>query len=694
MKTVFGIFRNDIKSIVKHFFVLVIVIAIVILPALYAWVNIYANSNPYVNTGNIPVAVASYDPGAELSDGTYLNAASDVMKELKEDDNIGWEFPDTPEKAIEGVRSGKYYAAIVFEDNFSYNMANLKEALKYDKPAITYYSNTKKNAVAAKITDTAANELLERINTKYLEEVFGQIFEGTNRLSDELDSDEAVDKALKQLRETRDALADLNASIGLLTESSGDIQSMLSNAQKNLDSARSHTKSNLSNAQASIKDAKKAIKKLSKSLKQELAKLDTALNKLDKIIGDLIDATDDEVIQELRQAAIEQAEVTLGVLKDIRALIPDTSTSPAARMVCDTVDIMILHTEEVIQILNDDPLSNAKALSEAVRTLLNIHSGDLVTGIDSMISDFKRAIRIAKPLLGAAGGMLDNIDPILETTSGTVVGLDNTTARLQVVLSSLDDQLTDTINKVEAAEKKDRLGVLTKLLGGDPDEYSQFFSSLIDVNKHEVYSVKFYGAAMTPFYTILALWVGGVILAALLNTNVNRRKYPQITESQGFFGRFLIFFLIGQLQAVVVVLGDIFLLGVSPVHPWLMWFAAAVASMVFVMFIYSIVLSFGIVGKAFVVVVMVLQIAGSSGTYPIDILPIIFDKIYKFFPFPYAINAMREGLCGTYGYDILIYLGQLMIFAVIGILIGLFVRRPFIGVNRFITKKLEETEVL
>ena len=242
MKTVFGIFRNDIKSIVKHFFVLVIVIAIVILPALYAWVNIYANSNPYVNTGNIPVAVASYDSGAEMSDGTYLNAASDVMKELKEDDNIGWEFPDTPEKAIEGVRSRKEYAAIVFEDNFSYNMANLKEALKYDKPAITYYSNTKKNAVAAKITDTAANELLEKINTKYLEEVFGQIFEGTNRLSDELNSDEAVDKALKQLRETRDALADLNASIGLLTESSGDIQSMLSNAQKNLDSARSHTR--------------------------------------------------------------------------------------------------------------------------------------------------------------------------------------------------------------------------------------------------------------------------------------------------------------------------------------------------------------------------------------------------------------------------------------------------------------------
>jgi len=179
-----------------------------------------------------------------------------------------------------------------------------------------------------------------------------------------------------------------------------------------------------------------------------------------------------------------------------------------------------------------------------------------------------------------------------------------------------------------------------------------------------------------------------------LKTNIDRKKYPEATESQAFFGRFLIFFLMGQIQAAVIVLGDIFLLGCDPVHPWMMWFSAAVASFVFVLLIYALSLSFGDIGKAIVVVVMVLQIAGSSGSYPIEILPEIFGKIYVFFPFPYAINAMREALCGTYGHDYAIYLAELLVFGIVGLVIGLIIRKPFIGVNNFVSEKLEETEVL
>ena len=150
----------------------------------------------------------------------------------------------------------------------------------------------------------------------------------------------------------------------------------------------------------------------------------------------------------------------------------------------------------------------------------------------------------------------------------------------------------------------------------------------------------------------------------------------------------------GQIQAAVIVLGDIFLLDCAPAHPWLMWLSAAVASFVFVLLIYSLTISFGDIGKAIVVVVMVVQIAGSSGSYPIEILPEIFAKIYRFFPFPYAINAMREALCGVYGQDYLVYLLELLLFGALALLIGLVVRRPFLNVNRFVSEKLEETEVI
>ena len=91
---------------------------------------------------------------------------------------------------------------------------------------------------------------------------------------------------------------------------------------------------------------------------------------------------------------------------------------------------------------------------------------------------------------------------------------------------------------------------------------------------------------------------------------------------------------------------------------------------------------------------MVLQISGSSGSFPIEILPQIYDQIYTFFPFPYAINAMREALCGIYKYDFIIYIAQLSVFFIAGIIIGLVIRRPFTNINNFVTEKLEETEVL
>lgn len=95
-----------------------------------------------------------------------------------------------------------------------------------------------------------------------------------------------------------------------------------------------------------------------------------------------------------------------------------------------------------------------------------------------------------------------------------------------------------------------------------------------------------------------------------------------------------------------------------------------------------------------IVVVMVLQIAGSSGSYPIEILPPVFQKIYKFFPFPYAINAMREAICGLYRYDIIKYLAQLMIFAAVAVVIGLVIKEQVVPISHFVNEKIEETEVL
>ena len=119
-----------------------------------------------------------------------------------------------------------------------------------------------------------------------------------------------------------------------------------------------------------------------------------------------------------------------------------------------------------------------------------------------------------------------------------------------------------------------------------------------------------------------------------------------------------------------------------------MFLTAAVTSFTFSILIYALTISFGDIGKALAVVIMVLQIAGSGGTYPIEALPRFFRSVYIFFPFPYAINGMRECIGGMYHQDLTIDLLKLLIFAAAGLFIGLVVRIPFIGLNHFIEKRM------
>ena len=693
MKDIFGIFANDIRSVSKQFFAVAIALAISILPALYAWVNIYANGNPYVNTGNIRIAVASNDKGITLDSGEHVNMADEVFDELKESTSIGWQFPESSDEAIEGVKSGKYYAAIVFEDNFTYNMYHFEQALVDDREPLTFYENAKKNAVAAKISETAASTLQESINTKYLETVFKVVFEETDQLSDELqsDTDNTADSIIGQLTQFRNTLDSYSRSIDAFIGNSTNVKSSINSAENNLTANRSASKKDLSNARSNLARAQKTIGKLKKTLDSRMDKLDTRLDKLEKVIGNLQGV--DPLTPEDAKTAADQINDIVTELENLRAMLPDDGSISGADTLIATIDTMIEKLSDIRDGIDGMP-DRVQEFLAAIDTVRTLQNDTLRPGFDEMLNNMDKTVEMMGPFVSSVSVMLDDIYPVLDATDDTVDSMDRSLLQLQKVLNSASDNIGDIIDKVNAADEDEKLQLLKDLLNGDPELYGKFFSSLVEVKTEEIYQVASYGAAMAPFYSVLAVWVGGVILVSILKTNADRKKFPGLSEAKYFFGRFLIFFLIGQIQAAVIVAGDIFLLDCQPVHPWLMWLSAAVTSLVFVMLIYALTLSFGDIGKAIVVVIMVVQIAGSSGSYPIEILPVIFSKIYRFFPFPYAINAMREALCGMYGHDYLLYLGGLLVFGVLGIVIGLVVRRPFIGMTKFVSEKLEETEVL
>ena len=690
MRTILSIFKNDIVSVGRRFFALAIIVAISVLPALYAWVNIYANGNPYANTGEIQIAVASLDPGLDLEDGTHINMAEEVFEDLRTSDKIGWQFPESAEEAVEGVRSGKYYAAVIFEDNFTYNMYHFEQALLDDRAPLTYYENQKRNAIAPKITETAATTLQQSIKTTYLETVFGFIFDETNEIADDLSEGETADDVIARLKDLRDTLRAYDSAISAFTDKSANIHSGIKDAKKRLSRAGKSAGTSAENAGSDLRKARSTLEVLKRILTNRENRIEKERFELDRVIKRI---TKGGISEEEREVLIRDATRKANVLKSdlegLLALFPESKGS---------APIMAVRAVLAAMISDIDTLTNAysdpTALPAIMDELKKMSQVSLADSIDSLISTLDRTVDLMEPLMANMSSMLSGINPVLDSADRTVSELDSSLLQMQTVFRAFADKIDDVIDRVEEVSEDDRLDFLIDLLGGDPEAYAKFFSSLVDVEVEEVYSVASYGAAMAPFYSVLAIWVGGVILVSILKTHIDRKKFPGATGTQEFFGRFLLFFLIGQLQAAVIVAGDIFLLGCDPVHPWMMWFSAAVTSFVFLLLIYALTISFGDIGKAIVVVVMVLQIAGSSGSYPIEILPPVFGKIYKFFPFPHAINAMREALCGTYRHDFALYLAYLLIFAVVALAIGLFIRKPFLGMNRFVSEKIEETEVL
>ncbi len=242
MRNIWTVFKTDIRTLSKCFFACVVVVAIALLPSLYAWLNIYSNWDPYGNTGGISIAVASLDEGYTDADGTYENKGDDVVADLREATSINWVIVDTEEQAKGGVESGDYYAAVVIDKQFSRNMYRMLTDWT-GKPAITYYENAKKNAVATKITDTAVETLKRSISENYLEVVIDGIMEQSNLLAADLTADDpeaAVKGVLYQAQDLLHACGRMMDAFeaaggsGVSESSAAALEAAVANINKNL----------------------------------------------------------------------------------------------------------------------------------------------------------------------------------------------------------------------------------------------------------------------------------------------------------------------------------------------------------------------------------------------------------------------------------------------------------------------------
>ena len=687
MRNIWTVFKTDIRTLSKCFFACVGVVAIALLPSLYAWLNIYSNWDPYGNTGGISIAVASLDEGYTDADGTYENKGDDVVADLREATSINWVIVDTEEEAKGGVESGDYYAAVVIDKQFSRNMYRMLTDWT-GKPAITYYENAKKNAVATKITDTAVETLKRSISENYLEVVIGGIMEQSNLLAADLTADDpeaAVKGVLYQAQDLLHACGRMMDAFeaaggsGVSESSAAALEAAVANINKNLpDGAQ----------------LQQTAAEIQLQLNTALARVERALDRLNSAIGNAPELPSAQ--QQLRDAAaqLEKAADTL----ETWAAGLEASGTEAGKIQAEAARQTAAEcrkTAKQLRALAESPdsadlLADCDALVKSIRTMVDkipVTSKALQKELDTVAGQVADTMEGMAALAGDAKAMKTALAETADAVGDTMALLRPATEKL---LTSLES----TIDDLEGLTTDEYMDTLVDILGGDPAVYGQYFPEMVQTSVNAVYPIANYGSAMTPFYTVLAIWVGGVILSSLIKIHARTEGLIDQKPAELYFGRYLFFFVLSQIQAAVIVTGDLYILKVQCLHPGMLYLTGALTAFTFSLLIYSLAISFGDVGKAIVVVIMVMQIAGSSGTFPIELLPAIYQKIYRFFPFPYAIDAMRECICGMYGNYYWQQIGFLLLFAAAALVIGLLVRRPFMGLNHFMEEKLEETELL
>ncbi len=681
MRNILGVFKYDIKTLSRHFFAMAVAVAICLLPSLYAWLNIYSNWDPYGNTGNVSIALASMDKGYVTEKGEVVNKGQEVLDDLRESTAINWVFLDSEEEAVNGVYSGKYYAAVVIDEDFSYNMFNMLTEWT-GKPSITYYENAKKNAVATKITDTAAGNVKASINEAYLEVVISTVMESANRIADDITGDDPAGSLRSILEQS---IVTLNACNRMM-DSFGTAVAGTNLPQvdtQRLDEIIMTINEKLPDGST----LRQTVAEVSMKINENAEKVENALRVLENAT---VDTSGVAAANQVIAGSAASYEEIAKLLEEMAADAPTSDT----RAYIESMASVARETSGWLYKLSETEIADTaiNGAVDSLKTLVKLNQS-FIPCLDDISIQVESTFLSVADMLDDAKIMLNDVHQLKQAAANVKAAGADTLSILKPAGTRVASSLADALHKLETLNGEDYLKALLEILGGSPILYGEYFAQVVQTTVTPVYPIANYGSAMAPFYTVLSIWVGGVMLGAIFKAHARHDGLVDPKPHELYFGRYLLFFFLSQIQTAIIITGDLFLLKIQCLHPGLLYLCGAVTSFTFSLLIYSLAVSFGDVGKAIVVVVMVLQIAGSSGTFPIELLPEIFQKIYRFFPFPYAIDAMRECICGVYGSTYVVKLGQLLIFAVVALGIGLFARRPFIGVNEFMEERLEETEM-
>lgn len=716
------IFSNDIKNIVTNWVIAVLIGGLIFIPSLYAWFNIVASWDPYGKTNQIPVGIVNEDKGGVILD-QEIHVGDDLVKSLKKNKAMDWHFVNR-EKAMEKLKYGEFFAVIIIPEDFSKRLGTVTSD-NPQKAEVEYFVNEKINAIAPKITQKGASVIVQQISSNFISTVNGTIFKIFNQLGIELE------KNLPDIKKFENYIFLLEEKLPeiqrILNESSSDadfVEGLIDKVQGYIPEVKDITTNGLETIDKTTQLLQKAedqFNEIAPTLEDDFLKIQNMIkqvnefvNKIDSSSIDLTNLKDmntsiNEKLEEMIQST-EKIKNTVSILLD---KLPSDSNGNSPEEIDnsnlkDNIDNIfeqintleqnlqkiLDQTETLSSLINDkqlqidDILSGIKdrtqTINNKVNTFITEYNESIKPFVKEEIPKTKNQLTNAKRILLEVQTTLPEVEQLLSRTKNNLADGKKMLQYANSELPYVQDKVSELANKLRTIQGETDINKIIQLLQNDPEAEKGFFAEPVVLNENSIFAIANYGTGMTPFYTVLAIWVGGLLLISVLSTDIHEKE--KFSGRQIYFGRFFTFMTIGFFQSLIVTLGDLFIIQVDVKSPF--WFVifGLICSLVFVLIIYTLVSVFGDVGKALAIIMIVLQIAGSGGTYPVVLLPKFFQMISPFLPFTYAIDIMREAVGGIVWKKVYYDLTFLFIFGLIALIIGVFFKE---AINR-ITDKFKE----
>ena len=612
------IMRNDFRAAFSNPIVTIILIGLIILPSLYALINIYACWDPYGNTGEVEFAIANLDNGSSF-EGKPINIGNELVKDLKDNDKFKWTFV-TEDELRDGVYRGDYYAGIVIPKNLTENVLSITT----DDPQqakLEYIVNMKANPVAAKLTDSGSNAVYLSLNAKIVEIINLAAYGKLGELQEGLAS------GASQLASGGSQLAAGSAQVSSGADQVKSGADQVKSGAGQVEDGANQVKEGSNKVQEKVSDVNKGAE----DVKKGSASVQDGANKVEKGSEEIQSAIDPSVIPEGPVKEYVEGNVKLangsGEVADGASKLADGSVQ----------------------------------LAEGSAKLAN-GSGEVAKGAGEV-----------------ADGSVQLADGSVQLAEGSL----SLAAGAQLLSSGATQALFTAAGALSASADS-----LAGITGINETILGDYFYSPVKLDRHELFSVPDYGSQVAPFYLVLSMWVGALITCTMLKPGTSEgTKYSPL---EMYFGKLAVFLFMAFFQSLVTIAGC-FILGIYIANVPLFIFSVILISGIFMALIYSLCSALGNIGKAVAIILLVIQISGTGGIYPVEIMATMFKALYPYLPMTYAITLVREAQLGLIWSN---YVPALVILIAIGIateIASLVIKERFDKAAHFLEERLEES---